>query len=50
MVDRVADIFALIVIGAISVRIVTNKNSARTIATVFHGFAEDVTAATGSRG
>ncbi len=46
MLDKIGDFLTLLVIGAVSVRIVTNANSANTLGTVFHGVAEDVTAAT----
>jgi hypothetical protein len=47
MLDKVGNFFTLLLIGAIAVRMMTNKNSATTLGTVFHGVAEDVHAATG---
>lgn len=47
MAERIANIFGLIIVGGVAIRIVTNKNSATTIGTAFHGLAEDITASFG---
>lgn len=47
MMDKIGDFLTLLVIGGVAVRIVTNKNSAPTLGTAFHGVAEDITAAVG---
>lgn len=47
MLDKVGNFFTLLILGAVAVRIMTNKNSASVLGTVFHGVAEDVSAATG---
>lgn len=47
MLDTVGNFLTLLILGAVAVRIMTNKNSATTLGTVFHGVAEDVHAATG---
>lgn len=47
MLDTVGNFLTLLLIGAVAVRILTNKNSASVLGTVFHGVAEDVTAAVG---
>lgn len=47
VLDKWADIFGMMIIGGVLVRVATNKNSQATIGTVFHGFAEDTSAALG---
>lgn len=47
MIDRIAGIFGLMVIGAVAVTIVTNKNSATVIERTLNGFANDIKAVTG---
>lgn len=47
MLNTVGDVATLLVLGAVAVRIITDKNSRGTLGTVFHGFAEDINAATG---
>lgn len=48
MLDQIGNIATLLIIGAIIVRIFTNKNSQGILGTVFHGFAEDVNASVGT--
>lgn len=47
MMDKIGDFFTLLVVGAVAVHIVTNKNSSGTLNSVFHGVAEDITASVG---
>lgn len=48
MLDKIGDFFTLLVVGAIAVHIVTNKNSAGTIKAVYDGTAKDIQAAVGA--
>jgi hypothetical protein len=48
MGDQLVSVFALIITGGIAIRILTNKNSADVIGTIFHGTAEDISASFGS--
>lgn len=47
MFDKIGDAFTLLIVGAVAVHIVTNKNSSGTLNSVFHGVAEDITASVG---
>lgn len=47
MLDNVTSIFSLIIIGGIVIRVVTNKDSAGTLNSVFHGVGEDIHASFG---
>lgn len=47
MGDKITSVFALIITGGIAIRIVTNKESATTLAAVFHGVGEDIHASFG---
>jgi hypothetical protein len=47
MLDKGFSFLSLIVIGGIAIRIITNKNSASVIGTVFTGVAEDISASFG---
>jgi hypothetical protein len=46
MLDKIGSFLTLLVVGSVSFHIITNKNSANTLGTVFHGVAEDVEATT----
>jgi hypothetical protein len=48
MGDKLVTVFSLIITGGIGIRILTNKNSADVIGTIFHGTAEDISASFGS--
>lgn len=47
MFDKVLTIFSTIIVGGVAIRILTNKNSASVVGTMFHGVAEDITASFG---
>jgi hypothetical protein len=47
MLDNITSIFSLIVVGGIVIRVATNKQSAGTITSVFHGVGEDISASFG---
>lgn len=47
MIDKVANVMSLIIIGGVAIRIVTNPHSAKTIGAVFNGFAADINASFG---
>jgi hypothetical protein len=47
VVDKVANIFGLMIIGGIIIRVITNANSKATLGAVFNGFANDVSASLG---
>lgn len=47
MVDKVANIFGLMIIGGIVIRVLTNTNSKGTLSAVFNGYANDVSASLG---
>lgn len=44
MLDRAFSFLSLIIIGGVAIRILTNKNSASVIGTIFTGVAEDISA------
>lgn len=48
MVDKFVSIFTTIIIGGVAIRILTNANSRGTVAALFHGIAENITASFGS--
>jgi hypothetical protein len=47
MLDKIGDFFTLLVVGAVAVHIVTNRNSAGTISAIYNGTAQDIKAAVG---
>lgn len=47
MGDKLVTIFSLIITGGVAIRIMTNKESSKTLSSVFHGVGEDIHASFG---